>query len=192
MLCCIGFRNAEARKIGNRKVNDNTKEIVMNRVFSVKITTWVWVVFLFLAACKEKDDVYDVNQIKAQLNTPKTREKSDEQYIAVLYADMFNTPISVAQMTAVSHVFMSLGDKDLVRELLISNYMNKSNVQLPSNEQMRSNIPLFVTQTYRKFLVRDPTEAALEYFTKYIQNRPNVTPELVYYAFASSNEYTFY
>lgn len=164
----------------------------MNRIFSVKITTWVWVVFLFLAACKEKDDVYDVNQIKAQLNTPKTREKSDEQYIAVLYADMFNTPISVAQMTAVSHVFMSLGDKDLVRELLISNYMNKSNVQLPSNEQMRSNIPLFVTQTYRKFLVRDPTEAELEYFTKYIQNRPNVTPELVYYAFASSNEYTFY
>src|SRR5690606_38161461 len=118
MLCCIGFRNAEDRKIGNRKVNDNTKEIVMNRVFSVKITTWVWVVFLFLAACKEKDDVYDVNQIKAQLNTPKTREKSDEQYIAVLYADMFNTPISVAQMTAVSHIFMSLGDKDLERELL--------------------------------------------------------------------------
>lgn len=164
----------------------------MNRIFSVKNTTWFWMLFLFLAACKEKDDVYDVNQIKAQLNTPKTREKSDEQYIAVLYADMFNTPISVAQMTAVSHIFMSLGDKDLVRELLISNYMNKSNVQLPSNEQMRSNIPLFVTQTYRKFLVRDPTEAELEYFTKYIQNRPNVTPELVYYAFASSNEYTFY
>lgn len=147
---------------------------------------------LTFSACKKQEDVYDVNQVKAQLNTPKTREKSDEQYIAVLYADMFNTPISVSQMTAVSHIFTSIGDKDLVRELLISNYMNKSSVQLPTNNQMRSNIPLFVTQTYHKFLVRDPTQAELAYFTKYIENHPNVTPELVYFSFASSNEYKFY
>ena len=70
--------------------------------------------------------------------------------------------------------------------------MNQPGVILPSNAEMRADIPKFITNTYKKFLVREPTVAELAYFKTYIENNPNVTPELVYVAFATSNEYKFY
>ena len=50
----------------------------------------------------------------------------------------------------------------------------------------------FVFETYKRFLIREPTEAEVTYFRNYITSDPNVSPELVYFSFALSNEYLFY
>jgi len=46
--------------------------------------------------------------------------------------------------------------------------------------------------TYHRFLVRDPTVAEKTWYHNYIAADPHVTPELVYFAFAISNEYLYY
>lgn len=151
------------------------------------------IVLTFLIGCKQDEDVYGVNDLKAHsINAGKNKEKSDEQYVAVLHSDFYGQPVSVSDMNAVGHVFMSIGDKNLAHELLISNYMNSGSVHLPGDSVMRADIPKFVKDTYRKFLIREPTVAELSWFTTYIENHPNLTPELVYFSFASSNEYKFY
>ena len=66
-------------------------------------------------------------------------------------------------------------------------------------DTVKNQIPYFLYclykilyETYKRFLVREPTEAETTYFKNYINSDPNVTPELVYFAFALSNEYLFY
>ena len=63
---------------------------------------------------------------------------------------------------------------------------------IPSDSTMRADIDAFVKDTYRRFLVRDPSEAEKTWFHNYIEADPNVTPEIVYFSFAMSNEYLFY
>ncbi len=144
------------------------------------------------SGCK-KDQLYDVNEETIlPPNANKTKLKSDQQYIAILYANLFQTALSSDDLFEASECVQSIGDKDLVHEVLISNYMNQSGVILPSNEDMRADIDGFLTETYNRFLVRNPTEAERQYFKNYINTHPNVRPELVYFSFALSDEYQYY
>lgn len=149
--------------------------------------------FLVIATGCEKDKLYEVNEETIlPPNANKTKLKSDQQYIAILYANLFQTALSSDNLFEASECVQSIGDKDLVHEVLISNYMNSGGVILPSNEEMRADIDGFITETYNRFLVRNPTEAERQFFKNYISTHPNVKPELVYFSFALSNEYQYY
>jgi len=89
-------------------------------------------------------------------------------------------------------VIESFGDKALINEVIVSNYMNNGEVVLPTNEEMREDIDKFITETYKKFFVRIPTEIEKAFFINYLEANPNVTPEHVYTAFASCDEFQFY
>lgn len=148
--------------------------------------------FIFFSGC-EKDKLYEVNEETIlPPNANKTKVKSNQQYIAILYANLFQTALSSDDLFEASECIQSLGDKNLAHEVLISNYMNKPSVILPSNEEMRADIDGFITETYNRFLVRNPTEAERQYFKNYINTNPNVRPELIYFSFALSNEYQYY
>ena len=125
-------------------------------------------------------------------NAGKTKEKSDQQYVAILHANLFQVALSANQVFEISQCIESIGDKELAREVIISNFMNKGNVKMPSDSLMRADLETFITDTYNRFLVRNPTEAEITYFRNYIKANPNVTAELVYFSFAMSNEYLFY
>jgi len=153
------------------------------------------VLFLFTLSAIgcEKEKLYDVNeQTILPPNANKTKLKSDQQYIAILYANLFQTALSSDNLFEASECVQSIGDKDLVHEVLISNYMNSGGVILPTNAEMRADIDGFLTETYNRFLVRNPTEAERQYFKNYINTHPNVKPELVYFSFALSDEYQYY
>jgi hypothetical protein len=85
-----------------------------------------------------------------------------------------------------------MGDQLLAREIVIANFFNSSDVQLPGNELMRSDIGSFVDETYKNFYLRLPGAAEKAWVTRLIETQPDFTPELVYFAFALSNEYLFY
>jgi hypothetical protein len=159
----------------------------------MKYPLWALLAFTLIFSGCEKDKLYEVNEETIlPPNANKTKVKSDQQYIAILYANLFQTALSSDNLFEASECVQSIGDKDLIHEVLISNYMNENGVILPSNEEMRADIDGFLTETYNRFLVRNPTEAERQYFKNYINTHPNVRPELVYFSFALSNEYQYY
>jgi hypothetical protein len=89
-------------------------------------------------------------------------------------------------------VLYSIGDQNVAKEMLLSGYFNNPNIIIPSNSEMRKDIPKFITETYKRFYLRYPTEAEKVYFTNYIQNNQEVTVEMIYTAFSTSDEYSFY
>ena len=173
--------------------NENYHSLI-RRIFGAR-HLFLFSFFLFLLAATgcQKDKLYEVNEETIlPPNANKTKLKSDQQYIAILYANLFQTALSSDNLFEASECVQSIGDKDLVHEVLISNYMNTGGVVLPTNEEMRADIDGFLTETYNRFLVRNPTEAERQYFKNYINTHPNVRPELVYFSFALSDEYQYY
>lgn len=152
------------------------------------------VTVLFFSACqKEPDRIYEINPIDARgFSGKKDKLKSQEQYVSILYTNLFQTALSGNQLVQVINCIESIGDKELAREIIISNFMNKPQVVLPDNEFMRNETDTFLDETYERFFVRRPTEAERQWFKNFIQNNPQITSELVYFAFALSNEYLYY
>lgn len=148
------------------------------------------------SSCKKdirEDNKYGVNPVESlPPNAGKSKQKTDGQYVAILHANLFQKALSADQIFEISQCIESIGDKELAREVIISNFMNEGDAIMPGNDEMRADIRTFITETYLRFLVRNPTEAEITYFTNYIKANPNVSPELVYFSFSLSNEYLFY
>lgn len=145
--------------------------------------------------CKKKDEatLYQVNEEELlPSNVNKKRMKTNEQYVSILYANLFQKALSANKVYDISQCFESIGDKVVAREVLISNFMNKPDVLIPTVAQMNADLDKFVTDTYKRFYIRLPTEAEKEYIKKSITADPNLTPELVYMSFALSDEYMYY
>ncbi len=150
-------------------------------------------IVLSLNSCKKEIYVYDVNtQVVEAVDLNKNRQKTPEQYISVLYANLFQKGLSANALVDISNVIQSIGDKQIAYEMLLSNFMNMTGLQIPSNEAMRADIPAFVRETYKRFYVRYPTQAELYWFVQFIENHPNLSSEVIFLSFALSNEYYFY
>ena len=150
------------------------------------------ILFTF-AACKKEEPIYDVNQIQStSYNANKDKLKSPAQYISILYANLFQQALSANELVEITRCIESIGDKEVAHEIILSNFMNKSGVTLPSDSLMRSDLNGFIEETYKRFYVRDITEAEREFFLNFFESHPDLTVEMVYYAFSLSNEYQFY
>lgn len=155
---------------------------------------------LFLIACvvltscqKKYDNIYEVNEVGLKPNaSSKVKLKSNEQYVSILYTNLFQQALPGNQLVDLSDCIESIGDKSLAHQVIVSNFMNRQEVILPTNQSMRDDPDAFVTATYKRFLVRLPTEGEKLWFKNFIQSNPLLTPELVYVAFALSNEYAYY
>ena len=144
-------------------------------------------------SCKKDDIIYDVNQVNAtSYNANKNKLKTISQYISILYANLFQKALSANELVEITNCIESIGDKEVAHEVVLSNFMNKSGVTLPSDSLMRTDLNAFIEQTYKRFYVRDLTEAEREFFLNFFASHPDVSAEMVYSAFSLSNEYQFY
>lgn len=160
------------------------------RIFSLGL-----ICFMLLAnSCKKEYETdFEVNELPVErTDLNKNKAKSEQQFISILSTNLLQKPVSIDEIVRTQRVIESVGDKSLVKEIIISNYMNRPEVEIPSDSLMRADIEGFITETYRKFYVRYPTELEKSWFVNFIESNPTVTPELVYVAFASSVEYQFY
>lgn len=169
----------------------------MNTPTSVRFSIVGLLLFsmVFFSACEKESDyyVYEVEDVDiSPVNSFKDKPKTHSQYISILYANMFQTAIGPNQMLQALKAIESIGDKQVAYDILVSKYMNDPNVKLPSDESMRDDPEAFVRETYKRFLVRQPTEAELQWMINYIESRPTLTTELVYFSFATSNEHAHY
>jgi hypothetical protein len=148
---------------------------------------------LMYTSCKESYVVYGVEDLEiTPVNAGKDKAKTDAQYISVLYTNMFQAAIGPNQMLQAQNAIESIGDKQVAYDILVSKYMNDPDVKLPTNASMREDPETFVRNTYKRFLIRQPTEAELQWMINYIVSRPSLTSELVYFSFATSNEHFHY
>lgn len=149
---------------------------------------------LCLSSCQEEYYyVYGIDDLDIRpVNSYKDKPKTHTQYISILYANMFQKAIGPNQMLQALNAIESIGDKQIAYDMLVSKYMNDPEVKIPSVESMRDDPETFVRDTYTRFLVRQPTEAELQWMINYIESRPSLTPELVYFSFATSNEHAHY
>ena len=158
---------------------------------SVKITLWL---LPFLAACTEKENLsYGLqDQVVYEDKTQRTKRKSESEYISILYTNLYQQPISPNQLYKTQQVVQSIGDRTLAWEMLLSNYFNKPGIQMPDEAFMRAETDSFINMAYRRFYLRRPGEAERAWFRNFIRNRSDATVEMVFTAFAASDEYAFY
>lgn len=164
----------------------------------IKYSSLALIVLLSLsfAGCrknKNTKDLYNVENFDiGPAYANKFKEKTPEQYVSVLYANLFQKGISSARLAELTDAMYSMGDKLLARELIVSNFMNDTSIVLPTEDFMRGNPGLFLEEAYQRFFIRNITEAEKAWFIQYINKNPDVTVEFIYAAFALSNEYFYY
>ncbi len=150
---------------------------------------------LSFIACQKKTEYRVVNTDSYGDNLNKNKAKSNIEYHSILTTNLFQKPSSVNELSRTDRVIQSCGDKSLINEVIISNYMNSNQVKLPTRRFMVDSTERFIEETYIRFFIRRPTEAERTWFRNYInanKSNPNFSPELVYTAFAASDEYFFY
>lgn len=153
------------------------------------------IIFLmfFLASCQKDFYVYEIDdQTILPVNSQKIKPKSITQYISILYTNFFQKAISPNSMLSAQKAIESIGDKQVAFDILLSKYMNDPKVIIPTKAEMLKDPEAFIRATYKRFLVREPTEAELNWMLNYITSRPNVTPEHFYFAFGTCNEHFHY
>ncbi|MGB1018533.1 MAG: hypothetical protein ACPGVH_05665 [Chitinophagales bacterium] len=149
--------------------------------------------FLLVSSCAKEEYKYGLTSTDIlQPSANKDKLKTAEQYIAVLYVNLFQKAISTKELIELERIVRSVGDKRLVYELIISSFLNDPEIILPESAAMRADIKTFLEASYQRFYIRKPSELELEYFRNYIENNANVTPEMVYFSFAISDEFFFY
>ncbi len=159
----------------------------------MKRLLYIVLLLLVVSSCKKEDPVYEVNPVSAtSYNANKNKLKSTFQYISILYANLFQKALSANELVEITDCIASIGDKDVAHEVVLSNFMNKQEVLLPSDSLMRADLNSFIELTYKRFYVRDITEAEREFFLNFFEANPNVSAEMVYTAFSLSNEYQYY
>lgn len=167
----------------------------MNTPALNKLNGWLFAILwiLLLAGCRKDIYVYEIDDVTIlPVNSQKIKPKTTTQYISILYTNFFQKAISPNAMLEAQKAIESIGDKQVAFDILVSKYMNDPRVILPSATEMRDDPEAFIRATYRRFLVREPTEAELNWMINYIASRPDVIPEHFYFAFATSNEHFHY
>ena len=164
----------------------------MNMHIFNKIIVFFFLISIF-SSCQKDEIVYDINQLQSSsYNANKNKLKSVSQYISIVYANLFQKALSSNELVEITRCIESIGDKQVAHEIVLSNFMNEPDVIIPSVSLMRADLDLFLEETYKRFFVRDITEAEREFFLNYLNANPNVSSEMVYMSFALSNEYQFY
>ncbi len=167
------------------------------------IFQYLLILLVGFSACKKETTVvkeplidnyiYAVDGEKLyQSSAEKTKQKTPEQYLSILYSNLFRQTIPQEELREMAEVRQSVGDKQLVDELTLNSYAHRPDVQIPSNQQMRADIDQFVEQTFLRFFLRLPSPYELYELRNAIEEDPGLTPELIYQGFAISNEYKFY
>lgn len=144
-------------------------------------------------ACKKKNYYYEVNEVEVNPNNAnKDKLKSTEQFVSILYSNLFQQAASPTQIAEMSALIRSIGDKQLAYETVVAKLMEDGAFSFPSSAEMHGNLEAFITETYKRFYVRLPSEVEKAWWVNYLESRPEISSELVYYAFVTSNEYYFY
>ena len=150
---------------------------------------------LTLVSCKkEKKVTYHVNDVNITQNSAvKDHLKSTTEFISIAYSDIFGTVITTAKLADLSTMYRAFGDKKLIEEMVIKNFLNESTIQIPQIDRTSEiTVQNFVNNSYKKLFNRTPDEYELWFVTDIIIKDSDLTAELIYFSLMTANEYRYY
>ena len=150
---------------------------------------------LLLFSCKkEKKITYQLNDVTIENNTAnKDHLKSTIEFISIAYSDIFGTVISTNKLAELSQIYKAFGDKKLIEQMVIKNFLNEPSIQIPQIDRSSiSTINSFVQNVYTKLYNRTPDEYELWFVADMIEKDPDLTSELIYFSLMTANEYRYY
>lgn len=153
------------------------------------------IALLTVACARDNAPVYvhEVNEVEvSQEGVEKHNLKSDLEFLSLAYSDLTGETISDQELTALVAAYSATGDKQLVADIIVRNLLNSPLVSMPDNQDMRNNLDAFIQETYLKFYVREPSAYEAWELKQLIESDPELTAEMIYYAFLTSDEYRFY
>ena len=151
----------------------------------------VFVVLLYTGCNKRY--VYEVQtQEIYQTASQKQTLKTTTQFVSIAYSDLYNTSITNDQLNKLDIAYQSLGDKKIIEDMIIKNFLQQANSLIPSNTVMRSDIPAFVQNAYLRFYNRKPNEFEAWKVKDMIEKNVDITPKMIYYSLMTSDEYRYY
>jgi len=150
---------------------------------------------LILLSChKEKNAIYELNDVTIEQNSSnKEHLKTTTEFISIAYSDIFGTVITTSKLSDLSRIYSAFGDKKLIEEMVIKNFLNEPSIQIPQIDRNSiSTINEFVNSTYRKLYNRNPDAYELWFISDMIQEDTDLTSELIHFSLMTANEYRYY
>ena len=155
---------------------------------------FIFSVFLLFSCKKEKKITYQLNDVTIENNTAnKDHLKSTIEFISIAYSDIFGTVISTNKLAELSQIYKAFGDKKLIEQMVIKNFLNEPSIQIPQiDRSSMSTINSFVQNAYTKLYNRTPDEYELWFVADMITKDNDLTSELIYFTLMTANEYRYY
>jgi len=155
---------------------------------------FIFSVLLIFSCKKEKKITYQLNDVIIENNTAnKDHLKSTIEFISIAYSDIFSTVISTNKLAELSTIYKAFGDKKLIEQMVIKNFLNEPSIQIPQIDRSSSStINIFVQNMYTKLYNRTPDEYELWFVADMIQKDITLTSELIYFSLMTANEYRYY
>ncbi len=149
---------------------------------------------LILSSCtKDKKYQYEVNTVNvSQQMGDKNNQKTANEFISIAYSDLFGTTIPQTKLVNLSIAYTAFGDYKLIEDRIIRNFLNDTACHVPAQLSVSGDTGLFISNTYKKFYNRNPTELETHYWKEEIRTNTAVSSIMVYYALMTSDEYRYY
>jgi hypothetical protein len=159
------------------------------REYKVRPAALLLSLTLFVFSCKKKQEyVYDVNdETISAAGVQKPNVKSNTEFISIAHTDVMGTTVSAGNLNELKTQYLAFGDKGVVEDLIIRNFMNKSGNTIPTS--IGTDKKAFVTNAYKKVYNRVPNEYEIYYLTDLLNKNSSITAEMFYYSLMTSNEY---
>lgn len=159
----------------------------------ITIPAFLLLVLLVSSCNKEKRYIYQVEEQELyQNNNEKQTLKTTTQFISIAYSDLFGTSITNDELNKFDVALQSFGDKTILQDMIVKSLINRSGVQVVTDNAMRADVPAFVEGTYLRIFNRKPNEFEAWKMKDLIDKNADITPKMVYYSLMTSEEYRYY
>ena len=160
----------------------------------MKKVIFIFSILLLFSCKKEKNVTYQLNDVTIENNLAnKDHLKSTTEFISIAYSDIFGTVISTNKLADLTRIYKAFGDKKLIEQMVIKNFLNEPSIQIPQIDRSSiSTINSFVQNVYTKLYNRTPDEYELWFVADMITKDNDLTSELIYFSLMTANEYRYY
>lgn len=162
-------------------------------ISTIRKTGLILLFFISLSCNKEVVNVYEIDRVDLYGSASEKKNlKNDEQFIAILFRDLFNESIGSDEMEVLFGTYASVGDKPLIIDEIIKSLLSQPEVEIATMAEMRNDPDGFVNDVFERFLIRKPTAQELWFLETQIAQNPDLKPVDIYYALLTSQEYRYY
>lgn len=147
-----------------------------------------------LSSCKKEiTNQYEINEVTLYSSASEKRNlKSNEQFISVMYSDVFDRTINTTQLNALNTLYTSFGDKSVAIDVLTKSLISNSDAQIPDKTDMLANKEQFIEDLFKRFYIRKPSAQESWFISNEIEKDTALVPLDIVYAMLTSEEYRYY